>query len=75
MKEWIMQYVQIASFVFSCLILTIAWLLITRLRDLQKLEITTPDKFLYVQLFFAFVCFFPINYWVTSLLEKVIKNW
>ena len=74
-KELIYDWIWLPSFIISTFILTIAWLLITTFRKLQNLEKTNEDKFFIVQFFFIFVCFYPINHWVTNLLKGVIDKW
>ena len=72
-KELIYDWIWLPSFIISTFILTIAWFIITTLRNLQNLKKTNDDKFFIVQFFFMFVCFFPINHWVTNLLKGVIE--
>jgi predicted permease len=67
-KELLSEWIWLPSFFISTFIVTIGWFLITNLRKSQN-----KDKFSIVQFFFIFVCFFPINHWVTSILKGLIE--
>jgi cytochrome bd-type quinol oxidase subunit 2 len=74
-KELISDWIWLPSVIITIFILSIAWLLITKLKKIQSLEKTNKNRFFIFQIFFIFICFYPINHWITLILNDAIKTW